>query len=64
MTTCDRTLILLLCIAVVAFTLCACDEADGTGDARREWQREVLSRQRGLERPTMTPPAEVAERTE
>ena len=48
-----RTL-LLLAIALVAFTLCACDELDGTGDARREWQREVLGRQRGIERPTVT----------
>ena len=49
-----RTTILLLAIALIAFTLCACDEVDGTGDARREWQGEVLGRQRGLERPTAT----------
>ena len=61
MTTRTRTLILLLCIAIVAFTLCACDEVEGRGDARREWQREVLGRQRGIERPTPTP---TAERTE
>ena len=56
MTTRARTLILLLCIALVAFTLCACDEVEGTGDARREWQREVLGRQRGIERPTVEVP--------
>ena len=54
MTTHTRLMILLLAIALLAFTLCACDEVDGTGDARREWQREVLGRQRGLERPTPT----------
>ena len=61
MTTRIRTLILILAIALIAFTLCACDELDGTGDARREWQQEVLGRQRGLQRPT---PTVVAERTE
>ena len=55
-----RTRILLLALALTAFMLCACLD-DGE---RSEWQREVLSRQRGLERPTVTPPAEVAERTE
>ena len=63
MTTRIRTLILILVLAAVAFTLCACDELDGTGDARREWNRNVTGRQRGIERPTVTPPVEVAERT-
>lgn len=53
MTTRIRTLILILILALVAFTLCACDEVEGTGDARLEWQREVLGRQRGIERPTV-----------
>ena len=58
MTTRARTLILLLCIALVAFTLCACLDLDD--GERIEWQREVLGRQRGLQRPT---PTVVAERT-
>lgn len=48
-----RTRILLLALALTAFMLCACLGDDGE---RMQWQREVLSRQRGLERP--------AERTE
>lgn len=56
MTTRTRTA-LLLALVVVAFVLCACLD-DGQ---RSEWQNEVLSRQRGLERPTVTPSAAVGE---
>ena len=55
MTTRTRASLLLLAIAVVAFTLCACLD----NGERSEWQAEVLSRQRGLERPTPTVIAEV-----
>ena len=58
MTTPIRIAILLLAIVLIAFTLCACDEVDGTGDARREWNREVTGRQRGFQRPTPTVVAE------
>jgi len=54
-----RTVIFLLCVAVVAFALLGCQDWDGDQDARNQWQSEVNSRQRGLERPTPT-----AERTE
>ena len=58
MTTRTRTA-LLIALAIVAFILCACLGDDGE---RSEWQREVLSRQRGLEQPAATP--QVAERTD
>ena len=48
------TIILLLSLVLVGALLLGCLD-DGE---RIEWQREVLSRQRGLERPTVTPTAE------
>lgn len=39
---------ILLALALTVFLTCACLD-DGE---RVQWQREVLSRQRGLERPT------------
>ena len=44
MTTRTRTRILLIALAVVVFVTCACLGDDGE---RMQWQREVLSRQRG-----------------
>ena len=53
MTTRTR-IILALAIVLVGVMLCACLD-DGE---REEWFNQVNSRQRGLERPTVTPPAE------
>lgn len=61
MTTTQRRYALIIALALTVFLTCACLGDDGE---RSEWQAEVLSRQRGQERPTVTPPAEVAERTE
>ena len=52
-----RTRIIILCIVLVTGLLLGCGGLDGDQDARNEWQNEVLSRQRGIERPT----AEVTE---
>ncbi len=48
-----RTRTILLCIALVALLVLACDW-NGDPDAWRTWQAEVNSRQRGLEQPTAT----------
>ena len=47
-----RTRIIILCIVLVAGLLLGCGDWDGDQDARLQWQREVGSRQRGIERPT------------
>ena len=51
-----RTRIIILCIILVAGLLLGCGDWDGDQDARNEWQNEVLSRQRGIERPTAEVP--------
>ena len=49
-----RTRIILLCaVVLVAGLLLGCGDWDGDQDARLQWQREVGSRQRGIERPTV-----------
>jgi len=45
---------LLLAVVLLGAMLLGCDGIDGTGDARREWNRDVAGRQRGLVRPTAT----------
>lgn len=57
MTTTQRRYALLLALALTVFVLCACLD-DGE---RSEWLNQVNSRQRGLQRPTVTPPAERTE---
>jgi len=55
-----RIVILILAVVLVSGLLLGCEDWNGDQDARLQWQREVGSRQRGLERPT---PTIVVERT-
>lgn len=63
MTTRTRTVILLLALAIATFTLLACDWS-GDGEAWREWQEDVNSRQRQPGQPgtAETPSVERTER--